>query len=162
MFISVIYQHGSLKGIHMAHSSKASLPPLIPSQPSRISQSPSLSSLNYTTNSHWLSILHMLVYMYIHIYTYIYVIYICICYSLYYPTLSFLPTPPMSISLFSLPESPLHTYKQVHQHQFSRVYICINIQYLFFSIWLTSLCIIGSTFIHLKTTDSSAFFYLAE
>ena len=149
MFISVIYQHGSLKGIHMAPSSKASLPPLIPSQPSRISQSPSLSSLNYTTNSHWLSILHMLVYMFP-------------CYSLYYPTLSFLPTPPMSISLFSLPESPLHTYKQVHQHQFSRVYICINIQYLFFSIWLTSLCIIGSTFIHLKTTDSSAFFYLAE
>ena len=149
MFISVIYQHGSLKGIHMAPSSKASLPPLIPSQPSRISQSPSLSSLNYTTNSHWLSILHMLVYMFP-------------CYSLYYPTLSFLPTPPMSISLFSLPESPLHTYKQVHQHQFSRVYICINIQYLFFSIWLTPLCIIGSTFIHLKTTDSSAFFYLAE
>ena len=33
-------------------------------------------------------------------------------------------------------------------------YICINIQYLYFSLWLTSLCIIGSSFIHLIRTDS--------
>ena len=149
MFISVIYQQGTVKGIHMAPSSRASLPPLLPSHPSRISQCPILSSLSCTTNSHGLLILHMLVYIFP-------------CYSLYYPTLSFLPTLPISISLFSLPESPLHTYKQVHQHQFSRLHICINIQYLFFSFWLTSLYIIGSAFIHLKTTDSSAFFYMTE
>ena len=32
------------------------------------------------------------------------------------------------------------------------------IQYLFFSFWLTSLCIIGSRFIHLIRTDSHALF----
>ena len=33
----------------------------------------------------------------------------------------------------------------------------INIQYLFFSFWLTSLCIIGSRFIHLIGTDPNTF-----
>ena len=34
-------------------------PPLFPSHPSRWLQSPGLSSLSHTANSHWLSILHM-------------------------------------------------------------------------------------------------------
>ena len=38
----------------------------------------------------------------------------------------------------------------------------INIQYLFFSFWLTSLCIIGSRFIHLIRTDSNVFRLIAE
>ena len=38
-------------------------------------------------------------------------------------------------------------------------YICINIQCLFFSFWLTSLCMIGSRFIHLIRTDSSVFLF---
>ena len=36
-------------------------------------------------------------------------------------------------------------------------YICINIQYVLFSVWLTSLCIVGSRFTHLTTTDSNSF-----
>ena len=36
-------------------------------------------------------------------------------------------------------------------------YICVSIQYLSFSSWLTSLCIIGSRFIHFIRTDSNAF-----
>ena len=32
----------------------------------------------------------------------------------------------------------------------------------FFSFWLTSLCIIGSSFIHLIRTDSNVFFLMAE
>ena len=42
------------------------------------------------------------------------------------------------------------------------IYICINIQYWCFSFWLTSLCIIGSSFIYLIRSDSNAFFLMAE
>ena len=64
------------------------LPPII-SHPSRLLQSPSLSSMSHTANSHWLSIRHMAVDMFP-------------CYSLHssYPLL---PSPlPVSISLFSM------------------------------------------------------------
>ena len=40
--------------------------------------------------------------------------------------------------------------------------ICINILYWCFSFWLTSVCLIGSSFIHLIRTDSNAFFLIAE
>ena len=38
----------------------------------------------------------------------------------------------------------------------------ISILYWCFSFWLTSLCIIGSSFIHLIRTDSNVFFLMAE
>ena len=38
-------------------------------------------------------------------------------------------------------------------------YICISILYWCFSFWLTSLCMIGSSFIHLIRTDSNVFFF---
>ena len=41
-------------------------------------------------------------------------------------------------------------------------YICINILYWCFSFWLTSLYIIGSSFIHLLRTDSNVFFLITE
>ena len=37
-------------------------------------------------------------------------------------------------------------------------YICVSIWYWCFSFWLTSLCIIGSSFIHLIRTDSNVLF----
>ena len=40
-------------------------------------------------------------------------------------------------------------------------YICISILYWCFSFWLTSLCIIGSSFIHLIRTDSNVFFFFS-
>ena len=39
------------------------------------------------------------------------------------------------------------------------IYMCVTFQYV--SFWLTSLCIIGSTFIHLIRTDSNAFLFMA-
>ena len=48
----------------MSSSSWTSLPPLISSHPSRLLQSPSLSSLNHTANSFWPFILHMVVCMF--------------------------------------------------------------------------------------------------
>ena len=41
-------------------------------------------------------------------------------------------------------------------------YICISILYWCFSFWLTSLCIISSSFIYLIRTDSNVFFLMAE
>ena len=41
-------------------------------------------------------------------------------------------------------------------------YIYVSILYWCFSFWLTSLCIIGSSFIHLIRTDSNVFFLMAE
>ena len=72
------------------------------------------------------------------------------------PSLS--SAPPLSISLFSMSVSPFLLCEQIHQYHPSSshyiFYICINIQYLIFSFWLTSLCIIDSSFIHLIRTGS--------
>ena len=70
-----------------APPSWTSLPLPIPSHPSRLSQSTRFSSLCHTANSHWLSILHMVMYMFQ-------------CYSLYssHPLLPSI----MSTSLFSM------------------------------------------------------------
>ena len=40
---------------------------------------------------------------------------------------------------------------------FNIPYICINIQYLFFAFWFTSVCKAGSRFIHLSRIDSNSF-----
>ena len=62
----------------------------------------------------------------------------------------------MSTSLFSMPASPLLPCKYVHQYHLSRFHIYVLI-YLFFSFWLTSLCVIGSRFIHLIRIYTNAF-----
>ena len=41
-------------------------------------------------------------------------------------------------------------------------YICVCIQYLFFSFWLTSLCMTVSRSIHLTTNNSISFLFMAE
>ena len=60
----------------------------------------------------------------------------------------------------------IHSISNMTWHQFASLkdknsqrksYICVNIQYLFFSFWLTSLCIRGSGFIHVITADSDLF-----
>ena len=40
--------------------------------------------------------------------------------------------------------------------------MCVGIRYSSFSFWLTSLCIIGSRFIHLIRTDLNVFLFMAE
>ena len=45
---------GPLNWFHMSAPSWASLPPPTPSHPSRLSQSPGLSSLGHAANPHWL------------------------------------------------------------------------------------------------------------
>ena len=71
-----------------------------------------------------------------------------------------LPSPTESKSLFFKSVSPLlptlHVGLLVLSFYIS--YICVNIQYLSFSFWLTSLCIIGSRFIHLLELTQMHFF----
>ena len=59
--ISVIYQHELSIGVHMSPPSWTSLPPPTHYHPSRLLQSPSLSSLSHTENFYWLSILHWVI-----------------------------------------------------------------------------------------------------
>ena len=114
------------------------LPPTsTPSHSSRLSQSPRLSSLSHTANSHGLSILHMVA-----------------CIFQYYFLHSFHPLLPSSVStsLFSMSESPLLPCKQVHWH-LSRFHIYALIYVICFSL-PDFLCMMGSRFIHLIRNDS--------
>ena len=60
---SAIPQHESAIDIHVPTPFLTSLPPPTPSHPARLLQSSGLRSLSHTAGSHWLSILHMVVYM---------------------------------------------------------------------------------------------------
>ena len=120
VLVSALHQHESARDIHMSLPSWASFPPPTPSHPSRLSQSPGLSTLSNTANSHWLSILHTAVYMFP-------------CYSVR--------------SSHPLLPSPHHVHKSVlyvwvsnavlqiglSVSSFSIPYMCVNIWYLFFS-----------------------------
>ena len=72
-----------------------------------------------------------------------YLFYICHCkfpcYSLHNVSPSLSSPPTMSIGLFSMSVSPLLSWKYIHQCHLFRFHICINIRYLYFSFWLTSL-----------------------
>ena len=90
--ISVIQQHELAIGVHMSPPSWISFPPLTLSHPSRLFQSPCLSSLSHTANFHCLFT----------------------CVSVYASTLlspsispSLASLLPLSASLFRIPASPL-------------------------------------------------------
>ena len=80
---------------------------------------------------------------------------------------------PKSSQSLPLPQSPkdcsIHlclfcclAYRVILTLFLNSIDICISILYWCFSFWLTSLCIIGSSFIHLIRTDSNVFFLMAE
>ena len=98
------------------------LPPPTLCHPSRWSESPGLSSLSHITNSHWLSILHKLMYMFP-------------CYS-FHSSHPLLPTHyTVSIGLFSMSSYPLLPYKWAHQYCLSRFYIYALICNICFSLF---------------------------
>ena len=72
------------------------------------------------------------------------------------------PSPTKSIRLFYTSVSLLLSRTQGYCYRLSKFHICVSILYWCFSFWLTSLCIIGSSFIHLIRTDSNVFFLMAE
>ena len=73
------------------------------------------------------------------------------------------PSPTESKRLFYTSVSPLLSCIPGYHYHLSKFHIyalvyCIGV----FSFWLTSLCIIGSSFIHLIRTNSKVFFLMAE
>ena len=74
------------------------------------------------------------------------------------------PSPTESKRLYYTSVSLLLSRIQGYHYHLSKfhIYIWVRILYWCFSFWLTSLCIIGSSFIHLIRTDSNVFFLMAE
>ena len=83
------------------------------------------------------------------------------------------PSPSESKSPFYISVSLLLSRIRGHHYHLSKYilyifliyhlsYICVSILYWCFSFWITSLCIIGSSFIHLIRTDSNVFFLMDE
>ena len=72
------------------------------------------------------------------------------------------PSPTVPTSLFSMSVSLLLPYDRfINTTIFLVLYICVNVEYLFFSFRLTSLCIKGSTSIHLISIESNEFLFMA-
>ena len=71
-----------------------------------------------------------------------------------------LPQSPKDCSIICVSFAVSHT--RLSLPTFKIPYICVSILYWCFSFWLTSLCIIGSSFIHLSRTHSNVFFLMVE
>ena len=72
------------------------------------------------------------------------------------------PSPTECKRLFYTSVSLLLSLIQGYCYHLSKFHIYVLVYYWCFSFWLTSLCIIGSSFIHLIRTDSNVFFLMAE
>ena len=72
------------------------------------------------------------------------------------------PSPTESKRLFYTSVSLLLSRIQGCHYHISKFHIYVLVYCIFFSFWLTSLCIVGSSFIHLIKTDSNVFFLMAE
>ena len=131
--------------IPISPPSCTSLPPSL-SHPSRWSQSTELISLFYVAASQQLSILHL-------------VVYICQSYSL---TSSKLTLPPPHVpksNLYVCVFTPAPRHIRTFFFSFlDSIYICVSIQYLFFSFGLTSLCMTDTRSIHLTTNNFDSFY----
>ena len=121
MLAPAMYQRESAVGTQVSSPSLTSIPPPTPCHPSRLLQSPDLSSLSHTANSHWLSISYTRQCIWFHV-------------PLHssHPLLP--PSSPMSRSLFSVSASPLLSCKQIHQYYLSRFHIFLLIYDIHFSL----------------------------
>ena len=142
--VSATHHCESAIGIHTPPPSWPFFPPPTPSHPARLTQSAGLSSLSHTANSQWLPILCMVMYM--------------------FPSYSLNSSQPLPPTLHPQVCSlclHLHCHPKDRGSSVPFFYIpctSINIWYLSFSFWPTSLC----RFIHLIRTESNAFHFMAE
>ena len=102
------------------------------------------SLMSHAWNLDWQSVSHMIIYMFQ-------------CYSLRSSHPRLLPQSPKDCSIHLCLFCCL-AYRVIVTIFLNSIYICFNILCWCFSFWFTSLCIIGSSFIHLIRTDSNAFF----
>ena len=141
------YIHMNQPWVYMCSPSWNPLPPPSPSHPSVIPVhqpwAPCLMHRTWTGD-----LFHMLIYMFQ-------------CYSLKSSHPHLLPQSPAVCSLHLYLFCCL-AYRVTVTVFLNSICICLNILYWCFALWLTSLCIIGSSFIHLIRTDSNVFFLMAE
>ena len=144
--VFAIHWHESAKGAPVSPilNPPTNLPPH--SIPLGCPRALALSALLHALNLHWSSILHMVMYMFQ-------------CCSLKSSHPHLLSHSPKVCSLH------LCLFCFLANRIIITIFLnstCINILCRWFSFWLTSLCIIGSSFIHLIRTDSNVFFFRAE
>ena len=122
MLVSAIHQHESAISIHMTPPSWTFFPPPTPIHPSRLLEQPKcLIPLSDAANFHWLSILHVVMYMFP-----------CYCLHTSHPLC---PFSSMSIShLFSIFVSALWPCKLAQQYHLSRFHIYALIDDICFSL----------------------------
>ena len=70
------------------------------------------------------------------------------------------PLLPLCPRPFSMSASLLLPCREVHHHHFSRVHMCVNMRYLFFSFWFTSLHMTDSR-IHVSMNAPDSFLLMA-
>ena len=144
MMVFSVHQHELTMGIHVSPPSWSPLPP--PSHPILLGcpTALALGALFHALNLHQSSTLHTVMY-----------------HSLKssHPCLPLLSPKVCYLHLCFLCWPTCRITGSVF---LSSIYIFVNIEYLSFSFWLTSLCIIGSWFIHLIRSDSNAFLFIAK
>ena len=119
------------------------LQPPSPSHPSGSSQCTSPKHLSHASNLGLRTVSHWILYVFQY-------------YSLRSSTLAFSHRVQKSILYIYVSFPVLHIGFSLPS--FKIPYTCISILYCSLSFWLTSLCIMGSSFIHLIRTDSNVFF----
>ena len=133
--------------VYMCSPSWTPLSPPSPFHPSGSSQCTCLSALSHASNLDWQSISHMVIHTFQ-------------CYSLRSSHSLLLPQSPKVCSLHLCLFCCL-TSRVIITIFLNSIYICVNILCWCLSFWLASLCVIGSSFIHLIRTDSNVFFLMA-
>ena len=142
-----IYQHESTTGIHVfpiLNPPPSSLPvPSLWVVPVHQPQAPSIVHRTWTGDS-------------FHIWYYT-------CFNAFSPIIPPSPSPTESKRLFYTSVSLLLSCIKGYCYHLSKFHIYVLVYCIWcFSFWLTSLCIISSSFIHLIRTDSNVFFLMAE
>ena len=133
--------------IHMCSPSQSPLPPPSPSHPSGSSQCTNPEHLSHASNLGWWFVSPLIVYLFQ-------------CYSLRTSHPHILPQSPKLCSVH-LCLFFCFAYRVIITIFLNSI-VCVSILYWSLSFWFTSLCIMGSNFIHLIRTDSNEFFLMAE
>ena len=133
--------------VYMYSPTRSPLPPPAPPDPSRSSQCTSPEHLSHASNLDWRSVSHLIVYMFQ-------------CYSLRSSHPRLFPQSPKFCSIH-LCLFFCFAYRVIITIFLNSIYSVSILQWSL-SFWLTSLCIMGSSFFHLIRTDSNKFFIMAE
>ena len=145
--VFAIHKHESVTGIHVSLPSWTALSYPSPPHAPGCHTAPALGSVGHMSDSHWLSILHVVIHM-------------LQCYSFKSSHPLLLPLCPHvgspCLCLYSCSANRIISTIFLGSITYALIYdICFSL-----SDWLHS--VIGSRFIHLISTDSNVFLFMAE